>query len=77
MNDRIVKSNGEAPASFVARKAEIDDLLSRIHGVSADHFNASTDDVWDAVFAAHRIAQIDLRNAVCNLQPVTHVPEHV
>jgi transposase InsO family protein len=37
----------------------------------------TTDGVWDAVFAAHRIARIDLRTAACTLQPVTHVPEHV
>jgi transposase InsO family protein len=37
----------------------------------------TTDGVWDAVFAAHRIAQIDLRNTTCTLQPVTHVPEQV
>jgi hypothetical protein len=37
----------------------------------------TTDGVWDAVFAAHRVAQIDLRTATCTLQPVTHVPEHV
>ena len=37
----------------------------------------STDGVWDAVFAAYRIAQIDLRNAVCPSQRVTHVPEQV
>jgi transposase InsO family protein len=37
----------------------------------------TTDGVWDAVFAAQRVAQIDLRNPLCTVQPVTHVPEQV
>ncbi len=35
------------------------------------------DGVWDAIFIAHRIAQIDLRDPVQTQQPVTHVPEQV
>jgi hypothetical protein len=45
MNNRNVPSNGQALVSFVGRKAEIDALLSRIQGASADHFNTSPDDV--------------------------------
>jgi transposase InsO family protein len=37
----------------------------------------NTDGVWDAVFIAHRVAQIDLRDPVQAQQPVTHVPEQV
>jgi len=37
----------------------------------------TTDGVWDVVFVVQRIAQVDLRNALDPLQPVTHVPEHV
>jgi transposase InsO family protein len=36
-----------------------------------------TDGVWNAVFIAHRIAQIDLRAPMGQAQPVTHVPEQV
>ena len=37
----------------------------------------TTDGVWDAVFVAHRIAQIDLRDAMRTQRPVTHVPEQL
>ncbi|HET8995849.1 MAG TPA: IS481 family transposase [Acetobacteraceae bacterium] len=37
----------------------------------------TTDGIWTAVFVAQRIAQIDLRDALHPVQPVTHVPEHV
>jgi transposase InsO family protein len=37
----------------------------------------TTDGVWEVIFVAQRIAQIDLRDALCPLQPVTYVPEHV
>jgi transposase InsO family protein len=37
----------------------------------------TADGLWDAIFVAQRIAHIDLRNALCPVQPVTHVPEHV
>ena len=45
MNHPNLPNNGQALASFAGRKAEIDALLSRIQGASADHFNASPDDV--------------------------------
>jgi transposase InsO family protein len=37
----------------------------------------TTDGLWDVIFIAHRIAQIDLRDPVSQDQPVTHVPEQV
>jgi len=37
----------------------------------------TTDGIWDAIFIAHRIAQIDLRDPMIVPQPVTHVPEQV
>jgi hypothetical protein len=45
MNNHNLPSNGQALASFIGRKTEIDALLSRIQGASADHFNASPDEV--------------------------------
>ena len=35
------------------------------------------DGVWDIVFIRHRIAQVDLRDAVATLKPVTHDHEQV
>jgi len=37
----------------------------------------TTDGIWDVNFIAHRVAQIDLRDAIGSHQPVTYVPEHV
>ncbi len=37
----------------------------------------NTDGVWDAVFIAHRVSQIDLRGPMQPQQPVTYVPEQV
>ena len=46
----IAKSNDDALAAFVARKTEIDAMLTRIQALSDDHFNYSPDEVtWDHV----------------------------
>ncbi len=46
------KTNDAALAAFVARKAEIDAALDRIHAASDDHFFASPEDVhWGHVTA--------------------------
>ena len=46
----IAKSNDEALATFVARKAEIDAMLTRIQALSDDHFNYSPDEIdWGHV----------------------------
>jgi hypothetical protein len=46
----IAKSNDEALAAFVARKAEIDAMLTRLQALSDDHFNYSPDEItWDHV----------------------------
>jgi transposase InsO family protein len=37
----------------------------------------TTDGLWQVVFVAQCIAQVDLRNPSPQAQPVTHVPEHV
>lgn len=39
------KSNDDALAAFVAKKAEIDAMLTRIQALSDDHFNTNPDDV--------------------------------
>jgi hypothetical protein len=47
---KTTKSNDDALAAFVARKAEIDAMLTRLQTVSDDHFGYSPDDIgWDHV----------------------------
>jgi hypothetical protein len=44
------KSNDDALAAFVARKAEIDAMLTRLQALSDDHFNDSPDEIdWGHV----------------------------
>jgi len=44
------KSNDDALAAFVARKAEIDTMLTRLQALSDDHIGYSPDQVnWDHV----------------------------
>jgi hypothetical protein len=44
------KSNDDALAAFVARKAEIDAMLTRLQTLSDDHFNYSPDEInWGHV----------------------------
>ena len=44
------KSNDDALAAFVARKAEIDAMLTRLRALSDDHFNYSPDEIgWGHV----------------------------
>ena len=45
-----IKSNDDPLAAFVARKAEIDAMLTRLQALSDDHFGYSPDEVsWDHV----------------------------
>jgi hypothetical protein len=37
--------NASAFAAFVARKAEIDTILARLAGLSAEHFNCTPDEI--------------------------------
>ena len=37
------KDNSKALAAFIAKKAEIDTMLERLAGLSADHFNTNPD----------------------------------
>jgi hypothetical protein len=46
----IAKSNDDALATFVTRKAEIDAMLARIQALSDDHFGVAPDEVtWGDV----------------------------
>ena len=44
------RSNEDALAAFVQKKAEIDAMLSRLQALSDDHFGVAPDEVtWDHV----------------------------
>jgi hypothetical protein len=50
MQKQIAKSKEEALAAFVSKKAEIDEMLTRLQALSDDHFNYSPDEVdWGHV----------------------------
>ena len=63
MNARISKtktrSNDDALAAFVARKAEIDAMLTRIQALSDEHFGVAPDDVtWGHVGSLGHYAEL-------------------
>ena len=43
--DPHIKSNEDALAAFVSRKAEIDTMLARLQALSNDHFGYSPDEI--------------------------------
>jgi hypothetical protein len=45
MQKQIAKSREQALAAFVSKKAEIDEMLTRLQTLSDDHFNYSPDEV--------------------------------
>ena len=46
----ITKSNEDALAAFVSKKAEIDTMLTRLQALSDDHFGYSPDEItWGHV----------------------------
>ena len=50
MQNQIAKSKQQALAAFVARKAEIDAMLTRLQSLSDDHFGVAPDEVtWGDV----------------------------
>ena len=53
------KSSDDALAAFVARKAEIDTMLSRIESLSDDHFGVAPDEVsWGHVGSLGHYAEL-------------------
>ena len=42
---QIIRSNEDALAAFVSRKAEIDTMLARLQSLSEDHFGYAPDEV--------------------------------
>jgi hypothetical protein len=50
LQSQISKSKEEALAAFVSKKAEIDEMLTRLQALSDDHFNYSPDEIdWSHV----------------------------
>ena len=43
--NQIIRSNEDALAAFVSKKAEIDAMLTRLQALSDDHFNYSPDEI--------------------------------
>jgi hypothetical protein len=45
LQNQITKSNDDALAAFVSKKAEIDTMLTRLQALSDDHFGYSPDEI--------------------------------
>ena len=57
--NKITKSNEDALAAFVAKKAEIDAMLTRIQALSDDHFGVEPDEVtWGHVGTLEHHAEL-------------------
>ena len=56
---QIISSNEDALAAFVSRKTEIDTMLARLGGLSADHFGYAPDEVtWAHVGTLEHYADL-------------------
>jgi hypothetical protein len=50
MMTTATRTNDKALAAFMARKAEIDTMLTRLQALSEEHFNANPDEIhWGHV----------------------------
>jgi hypothetical protein len=59
MQSQIVKSNEDALAAFVSRKAEIDTMLTRLQALSDDHFGVAPEEVtWGHVETLEHHAEL-------------------
>jgi hypothetical protein len=45
LQNQVAKSKEQALAAFVSKKAEIDEMLTRLQALSDDHFNYSPDEI--------------------------------
>jgi len=56
---QIAKSKEEALAAFIAKKAEIDTMLTRLQELSNDHFNYGPDEItWSHVGTLEHYAEL-------------------
>jgi hypothetical protein len=59
MQSHIARSKGQVLAAFVAKKAEIDAMLTRLQALSDDHFGYAPDDVtWAHVGTLGHYAEL-------------------
>ena len=59
MQKQIAKSREQALAAFVSKKAEIDEMLTRLQALSDDHFNYSPDEIdWGHVGTLGHYAEL-------------------
>ena len=59
LKNQITKSREQALAAFVSRKAEIDEMLTRLQKLSDDHFNYSPDEIiWGHVGTLEHYAEL-------------------
>ena len=57
--EQITKSNQQALAAFVSKKAEIDAMLARLQALSDDHFGYAPDEVtWAQVGTLEHYAEL-------------------
>ena len=57
--DQIAKSNEQALPAFIAKKAEIDSMLTRLRALSDDHFGHSPDEIhWGHVGDLEHYAEL-------------------
>jgi len=56
---QIARSNGDALAAFVSKKAEIDTMLTRLQALSDDHFGYAPDEInWGHVGTLEDYAEL-------------------
>jgi hypothetical protein len=59
LQNQVAKSKQEAIAAFVAKKAEIDAMLTRLQALSDDHFNYSPAEInWGRVGTLAHYAEL-------------------
>jgi hypothetical protein len=59
MQNQIARSKEQALAAFVAKKVEIDAMLTRLQAHSDDHFNCSPDEItWSHVEGLAHYAEL-------------------
>ena len=59
MQSQIAKSKEQALTAFVSKRAEIDEMLTRLRALSDDHFNYSPDEIdWGHVGTLGHYAEL-------------------
>ena len=59
LQNRIAKSQEQALATFIAKKAEIDVMLTRLQALSDDHFGYAPDEItWAHVGTLEHYAEL-------------------